>query len=222
MRGAADECEYETDKHDRQYIEQSDLIERLRWKCLTLEKQLAAARESTIGPKSKKMALSGGTSVSPAERGRPNDESRPIISKDEKFQLVPRSSVKDMGSQPPSKLHMKLPSSLPLEKPVIEYLVSELIDGFEGNSSIFIGSTLDLRAAANLRGFSSFVSEAFEATSLAFASQRDPHPDLHSVVSSRYGRLLRLLGVAMRDHRRQTSTEVLIVVVLFTIIEVDP
>lgn len=41
MRGVPAECEYGTTKHDRGYIEQSDLIEELRTRVKKLEQKLA-------------------------------------------------------------------------------------------------------------------------------------------------------------------------------------
>jgi hypothetical protein len=41
MRGVPAECEYGTTKHDRGFIEQSDLIEELRTKVKKLEQKLA-------------------------------------------------------------------------------------------------------------------------------------------------------------------------------------
>ena len=41
MRGVPAECEYGTTKHDRGFIEQSDLIEELRAKVKKLEQKLA-------------------------------------------------------------------------------------------------------------------------------------------------------------------------------------
>lgn len=52
MRGAPAECEYGTTKHDRSFIEQSDLIDQLRAKVKKLEQKLAdhnVAPQATAG-----------------------------------------------------------------------------------------------------------------------------------------------------------------------------
>jgi hypothetical protein len=48
-RGAPSECEYGTSKKDRQYIDQSDLIQHLRERCRALEIQLSTATDEKSG-----------------------------------------------------------------------------------------------------------------------------------------------------------------------------
>jgi hypothetical protein len=66
-RGAPSECEYGTTKKDRHFIEQSDLIERLRSRCKQLEDQLTDAAKDGI----KTPDATDGKQVSGALANRP-------------------------------------------------------------------------------------------------------------------------------------------------------
>lgn len=74
MRGVPAECEYGTTKHDRGFIEQSDLIEELRAKVRKLEQKLTehngVVLQGNVGPE--KSALKAKVAA--------NDENKKAVS----------------------------------------------------------------------------------------------------------------------------------------------
>jgi hypothetical protein len=98
--------------------------------------------------------------------------------------------------------------------------VGELINGFSPDPSAAHGSVFDLKSASEMRIFSPLLSAAFSAASLTFIGQRDSQPKMLMAANSQYNRTIGLLTRVVNHPERCKSTEVLVVVVLFTIIEV--
>ncbi|KAL1963358.1 hypothetical protein VTN77DRAFT_8479 [Rasamsonia byssochlamydoides] len=203
-RGAPSKCEYGTTKKDRRFIEQSDLIEKLRQRCKQLEEQLTEAKDfnktssstpnSTEGRQTSRSSWHAALSMRPlAMKGTKNAES---------------TESKSVISTPPSS-----------GKALLEVFLGDFVEACSPQSPIYSGIGFDMRAAAEMRIFSPLLSKAFEAASLIFISQRHKHPKIEAVGNAQYSGVLKLLQRAVNDPEQCKSTEVLTVVVLVAVIE---
>lgn len=102
----------------------------------------------------------------------------------------------------------------------VEVFVERLIDNFSPQPASVYGGTVALREASRMRILSPMLCTAFEAASLTFAGRREQIREVEAVGHARYVRVLRQLQTALNDPKQNKSTEVMVVVLLFTIIEV--
>ena len=103
---------------------------------------------------------------------------------------------------------------------LVELFVERLISEFSPTTTVNVGSTMRLRQAAEMRVFSPMLCNAFEAASLTFAGSRECIPQLRIAGNARYVRLLQQLQNAICHLEKSQSTDVLLVVLMSTIIEV--
>ncbi|PLN75640.1 putative C6 finger domain protein [Aspergillus taichungensis] len=102
---------------------------------------------------------------------------------------------------------------------VMELFVERLITTFSPEDHTKFGGTIALREASEMRVFSPFLCNAFEAASLTVAGRRGQNRSIEIAGHSRYVRTLRQLQKALYDPKDSKSTEVLVVVLLATIVE---
>lgn len=102
----------------------------------------------------------------------------------------------------------------------MELFVERLITTFSPEDHTKYGGTIALREASGMRVFSPFLCNAFEAASLTVAGRRSQNRSIEVAGHSRYVRTLRQLQKALYDPKDSKSTEVLVVVLLATIVEV--
>jgi hypothetical protein len=102
----------------------------------------------------------------------------------------------------------------------MELFVERLVSNFSPRDQAKYGGTIALREASEMRVLSPILCTAFEAASLTFAGRRDGNRTIELAGHTRYSRMLRQLQNALNDPRASKSTEVLVVVLLSTIIEV--
>lgn len=107
-----------------------------------------------------------------------------------------------------------------LASSLVELFVERLIDNFSPQPASVYGGTIALREASGMRVLSPLLCTAFEAASLTFAGRCEQNREWEAVGRERYGRVLRQLQNAVNDPKQNKSTEVMVVVLLFTIIEV--
>lgn len=105
-----------------------------------------------------------------------------------------------------------------LANALIELYVERLVNSFSPQD---VTGTIALREARSMRVFSPILCSAFEAASLTFAGRRDGNRAVEVAGHARYLRVLRSLQNALYDPQEGKSTEVLMVVLLATIIEVS-
>ncbi|KAL1989094.1 hypothetical protein VTN96DRAFT_5857 [Rasamsonia emersonii] len=202
-RGAPSECEYGTTKKDLHFIEQSDLIEKLRQRCKQLEEQLTEAKDAT--------KTSNGQSAIPTPNSSEGKQASRAVTQMRKLAMKPGTTAEQTQSVIPTP-----PSS---GKALLEVFLGDLVEAFSPQSSVYYGTGFDIRAAAEMRIFSPLLSSAFEAAALVFVSKRDKNPKIETVGNAQYSGVLKLLQKAVDDPEQRKSTEVLAVVVLFAIIE---
>lgn len=103
---------------------------------------------------------------------------------------------------------------------LVEVFLERLIDSFAPPSAVTSGSMVEWRNAAKMKAASPLLSRAFPAAALTLAGFREQNQSLQMAGQVRYVRVLRSLQVALHSQAGSLSTAALIVVVLFTIIEV--
>ncbi|GFF34961.1 uncharacterized protein AN5342 [Aspergillus udagawae] len=228
LRGTPSECEYGTSKRDRHYIEQSALIESLTQTCEDLKKQLAEARALANLPPIKH------------EDPFPHDLEKTVDAEEEPQDAESQDSALIRKSTDPSdslvSKHTNIPQttdqtsrSLSEDKRIltdpavassfVELFVERLIDNFSPQPAALYGGTIALREASGMRVLSPMLCTAFEAASLTFAGKREQLREVEAAGHARYVRVLRQLQNALNDPKQNKSTEVMVVVLLFTIIE---
>ncbi|GIJ84814.1 hypothetical protein Asppvi_003665 [Aspergillus pseudoviridinutans] len=232
LRGTPSECEYGTSRRDRHYIEQSALIENLMQTCEDLKKQLAEARALANLPPVKH--------EDPFSVSSPHDVENTVDAEEESQNPEPQVSSLVKKSSGPSDGLVSQNTSIPwkadqssrslsedkriLTDPAVassfvELFVERLIDNFSPQPASLYGGTIALREASGMRVLSPMLCTAFEAASLTFAGRREQIREVEAVGHARYVRVLRQLQNALNDPKQNKSTEVMVVVLLFTIIE---
>ncbi|KAM0119436.1 hypothetical protein ACP6JC_003949 [Aspergillus fumigatus] len=228
------ECEYGTSKRDHHYIQQSALIDSLMKTCEDLKKQLAEAR-----------ALANLPPVKPEEPfsvSSPEDHREKTVDEERSQNPESRasSSLIKQSADPAGRSFAQTTNtpcttdrssrSLSDDKRIltdpavassfVEVFVERLIDNFSPQPASVYGGTVALREASRMRILSPMLCTAFEAASLTFAGRREQIREVEAVGHARYVRVLRQLQTALNDPKQNKSTEVMVVVLLFTIIEV--
>ncbi|GFF50637.1 hypothetical protein IFM58399_08861 [Aspergillus lentulus] len=231
LRGTPSECEYGTSKRDRHYIQQSVLIDNLVQTCEDLKKQLAEARAlANLPPVKHEDPFSVS---SPNDLAVPNEEEEAQNPESRDSSLMKKSSdPSDIVSSESTNIPWKpAPSSRSLSEDkrlltdpavassFVEVFVERLIDNFSPQPASLYGGTIALREASRMRVLSPMLCTAFEAASLTFAGKREQIREVEAVGHARYVRVLRQLQNALNDSKQNKSTEVMVVVLLFTIIE---
>ncbi|RHZ57463.1 Zn(II)2Cys6 transcription factor [Aspergillus thermomutatus] len=241
LRGTPSECEYGTSKRDRHYIQQSALIENLMQTCENLKKQLAEARAlanlppvkdedsfSALSPNNLAVARSEKTTVDEEdgeeEISNPRDSSDTKRSPGDSDELVSENPDRIAPWKPYQSFRSlsedkRLLTDPALASSLVELFVERLIDNFSPQPAAIYGGTIALREASGMRVLSPILCTAFEAASLTFAGRSDQIREVEAVGHTRYVRVLRLLQNALNDPKQSKSTEVMVVVLLFTIIE---
>lgn len=109
-----------------------------------------------------------------------------------------------------------------LASSLVEVFVERLIDNFSPQPASKYGGTIALREGSGRRVMSPMLCTAFEAASLTFVGRRDRNRDVEARGHDRYVRVLQQLQKALNDPdpEKNKSTDVMVVVLLFTIIEV--
>lgn len=234
LRGTPSECEYGTSKRDHHYIQQSALIDSLMKTCEDLKKQLAEAR-----------ALANLPPVKPEEPfsvSSPEDHREKTVDEERSQNPESRasSSLIKQSADPAGRSFAQTTNtpcttdrssrSLSDDKRIltdpavassfVEVFVERLIDNFSPQPASVYGGTVALREASRMRILSPMLCTAFEAASLTFAGRREQIREVEAVGHARYVRVLRQLQTALNDPKQNKSTEVMVVVLLFTIIEV--
>ncbi|KAH3564365.1 hypothetical protein KXV84_009146 [Aspergillus fumigatus] len=233
LRGTPSECEYGTSKRDHHYIQQSALIDSLMKTCEDLKKQLAEAR-----------ALANLPPVKPEEPfsvSSPEDHREKTVDEERSQNPESRasSSLIKQSADPAGRSFAQTTNtpcttdrssrSLSDDKRIltdpavassfVEVFVERLIDNFSPQPASVYGGTVALREASRMRILSPMLCTAFEAASLTFAGRREQIREVEAVGHARYVRVLRQLQTALNDPKQNKSTEVMVVVLLFTIIE---
>ncbi|GAT26162.1 C6 finger domain protein [Aspergillus luchuensis] len=216
LRGTPSECEYGTSKRDRHYIQQSALIENLLRSCENLKQQLAEARQLANLP-----------AIKDEDGSLPSSQALYSIKESDNSVEDGDDSLDelDLSSKAADNQSLASPNTVALEEQrtrketnaLIEFYVERLVTDF---SPPQVSGTIALREARSLRVFSPILCSAFEAASLTFAGRRDGNRSVEVAGHSRYLRVLRSLQHALYDPQQGKSTEVLVVVLLATIIEV--
>lgn len=104
---------------------------------------------------------------------------------------------------------------------LVDIFLERLVDDFSpGSAAARSGSVMGWRTAAEMRVFSPLLGRAFTAAALTLAGYREGNRSIQVAAQARYVRTLRSLQEALYHPTESRSTAVLIVVVLFTIIEV--
>jgi hypothetical protein len=229
LRGTPSECEYGTSKRDRHYIEQSALIESLAQTCEDLKKQLAEARALANLPPIKhedpfphdleKMVDAEEEPQDPESQDsslirKSTDPSDSLVSK---HADIPQNTDQASRSLSEDKRILTDPA---VASSFVELFVERLIDNFSPQPASIYGGTIALREASGMRVLSPMLCTAFEAASLTFAGKREQLREVEAAGHARYVRVLRQLQNALNDPKQNKSTEVMVVVLLFTIIEV--
>jgi hypothetical protein len=228
LRGTPSECEYGTSKRDRHYIEQSALIESLAQTCEDLKKQLAEARALANLPPIKhedpfphdleKMVDAEEEPQDPESQDsslirKSTDPSDSLVSK---HADIPQNTDQASRSLSEDKRILTDPA---VASSFVELFVERLIDNFSPQPASIYGGTIALREASGMRVLSPMLCTAFEAASLTFAGKREQLREVEAAGHARYVRVLRQLQNALNDPKQNKSTEVMVVVLLFTIIE---
>ncbi|RHZ72415.1 hypothetical protein CDV55_108854 [Aspergillus turcosus] len=235
LRGTPSECEYGTSKRDRHYIEQSVLIDNLMQTCENLKKQLAEARTLANLPPIKH--------EDPFSVSSPNDLEKTSVDEDEESQnsesrdssFIKKSPGESDGldSEYDSKISSRkigqsfrslsedkrILTDPALASSLVELFVQRLIDNFSPQPASVYGGTIALREASGMRVMSPLLCTAFEAASLTFAGRCEQNREVEAIGHERYVRVLRQLQNALNHPKQSKSTEVMVVVLLFTIIE---
>ena len=210
LRGDPSGCEYSFTGQDRQYIEQNALIDHLWRSCETLKKQLAEARVIINQPANKAQA--------PSSSPRRKKRDIAAIENEEKQSTDKLSSI--VHSSPLLKENNLLATPASANK-LVDVFMERLVDEFSpGSAAARSGSVMGWRTAAEMRVFSPLLGRAFTAAALTLAGYREGNRSIQVAGQARYVRTLRSLQDALYHPTESRSTAVLIVVVLFTIIEV--
>ncbi|EEA19349.1 hypothetical protein TMatcc_009482 [Talaromyces marneffei ATCC 18224] len=197
IRGVPAECEYDTTKHDRGFIEQSDLIEELRAKVKKLEQKLSEhngiVSKETVGPDRSALKV----------KVAAIDKNKKAVS-----EILASTSLRKAltASSSPAKF-------------LLEVFIGEVINAFAPDPTNIHGRVFDLRSAAERRIFSPLLSAGFDATALIFIGHRDQNRKFLTAGNNQYHRALRLLQKTVDDPQQCTSTDALTMVVLLTVIE---
>ncbi|KAF7114464.1 hypothetical protein CNMCM5793_008768 [Aspergillus hiratsukae] len=235
LRGTPSECEYGTSKRDRHYIQQSVLIDNLMQTCENLKKQLAEARALANLPPIKHEDPFSVSSPNDLEKTSvdEDEESQNSESRDSSFIKKLPGESDGLDSENDSKISSrKIGQSFrslsedkrilmdpALASSLVELFVERLIDNFSPQPASVYGGTIALREASRMRVMSPLLCTAFEAASLTFAGRFEQNRELEAAGQERYGRVLRKLQNALNDPNQNMSTEIMVVVLLFTIIE---
>jgi hypothetical protein len=199
--------------------------------CEDLKKQLAEARAlANLPPVKHEDPFSVS---SPNELAAPNEEEEAqdpesrdssLIQKpaDQSDRLVSKSTTPWKADQTSRSLSedKRVLTDPAVASSFVEIFVERLIDNFSPQPASLYGGTIALREASSMRILSPMLCTAFEAASLTFAGKREQIREVEAVGHARYVRVLRQLQNALNDPRQNKSTEVMVVVLLFTIIEV--
>ncbi|GIK02031.1 hypothetical protein Aspvir_006074 [Aspergillus viridinutans] len=232
LRGTPSECEYGTSKRDRHFIQQSVLIENLMQTCEDLKKKLAEARALANLPPIKHEDPFSVSSPHDLERTMDADEESqdpepqdssliknsadPLGGLDSENTNIPWKTDQSSRSLFEDKRILTDPA---VASSFVELFVERLIDNFSPQPASIYGGTIALREASGMRVLSPMLCTAFEAASLTFAGRREQMPEVEAAGHARYVRVLRQLQNALNDPKQNKSTEVMVVVLLFTIIE---
>ncbi|PKX89829.1 Zn(II)2Cys6 transcription factor [Aspergillus novofumigatus IBT 16806] len=233
LRGTPSECEYGTSKRDRHYIQQSALIDNLMQTCEDLKKQLAEARALANLPPVKHEDPFSVSSPNEVPLPSEEEEAQDLESRDDSSLIKKTADPSDRLVAESTKTPWENPGqtsrSLSEDKRVltdpavarsfVEVFVERLIDNFSPQPASLYGGTVALREASGMRVLSPMLCTAFEAASLTFAGKREQIREVEAVGHARYVRVLRQLQTALNDPKQNKSTEVMVVVLLFTIIE---
>lgn len=103
---------------------------------------------------------------------------------------------------------------------LLDLFLERFVDDFSPGSAVRTGSVVGWRTAAEMRVFSPLLGRAFTAAALTLAGYREQNLSLQMAGQGRYIRTLRSLQETLYHPTESRSTVALIVVVLFTIIEV--
>lgn len=107
-----------------------------------------------------------------------------------------------------------------MARELVELFTERMIEQFSPAGAANFGGTMKLRQAAELRIFSPILCNAFEAASLTFAGAREQIKQIQIAGHAQYVRVLRQLQRAIYHPEKSQSTDILVVVLLATIIEV--
>ena len=107
-----------------------------------------------------------------------------------------------------------------MARALVELFTERMIEQFSPAGGANCGGTMKLRQAAELRVFSPILCNAFEAASLTFAGTREKIKPIQLAGHAQYVRVLRQLQRAIYHPEKSQSTDILVVVLLSTIIEV--
>lgn len=107
-----------------------------------------------------------------------------------------------------------------MARALVELFTERMIEQFSPAGGANFGGTMKLRQAAELRVFSPILCNAFEAASLTFAGSREKIKQIQLAGHAQYVRVLRQLQRAIYHPEKSQSTDILVVVLLSTIIEV--
>ncbi|OJJ45894.1 hypothetical protein ASPZODRAFT_26497 [Penicilliopsis zonata CBS 506.65] len=215
LRGTPSECEYGTSKQDRHYIHQSALIESLMQSCQELKVQLAEARRAANLPLDDDPS-NPNPNPNPQPKSPQSDSEKALTRRDSIITSSTSSSSSSSSSTNSFQIQLRSPLAA---KQILEVLVGRLINAFSPIEAVNCGSLVGLRDAAQMRVFSPLLSHAFEAASLTFVGRQERHLSMEKVGHVRYTRVLRQLQQALNHPEQSKSTEVLVVVLLFIIIE---
>lgn len=103
---------------------------------------------------------------------------------------------------------------------LLDILLERLVDDFSPESAANTGSVVEWRTAIEMRVLSPLLGRAFTTAALTLAGYREQDRSLQMAGQGRYVRTLRSLQETLYHPTESRSTAALIVVVLFTIIEV--
>lgn len=107
-----------------------------------------------------------------------------------------------------------------MARALVELFTERMIEQFSPGGGANFGGTMKLRQAAEMRVFSPLLCNAFEAASLTFAGSCEQIKQIQIAGHAQYIRVLRQLQHAVYHPEKSQSTDVLVVVLLSTIIEV--
>lgn len=223
LRGDPSGCEYSFTGQDRQYIEQNALIDNLWRSCQTLRHQLNDARRmlnerprssssSSRQQQKKKLQLASGDEQ--------EDTKEPLDNKDKLGEHAGVRILSTLGHMSPVAKENRVLTTPASANQLLDILLERLVDDFGPESAVKTGSVVCWRTAVEMRVLSPLLGRAFTAAALTLAGYREQNYSFQMAGQGRYVRTLRSLQETLYHPTESKSTAALIVVVLFTIIEV--
>ncbi|KAL4896844.1 hypothetical protein BDV59DRAFT_190785 [Aspergillus ambiguus] len=115
--------------------------------------------------------------------------------------------------------HSSVTSPMSPSKAFSEIFIQRFIDDFSLQTATNNVGFVAFRRGAEMRAFSPFLCRAFDAASLIFIGRREGNYSIDACGQRKYVKVLKELQDSLNSPEQRTSSETLIVVVLFTVIE---